>query len=76
MATNKSYTKDEQERIDAVNRYLKGERPVDIFKTFGRSKGWLYKWIGRYNNAKREGKRKWFQEHSRAAKTYMARPIL
>ena len=68
MATNKSYTKDEQERIDAVNRYLKGERPVDICKTFGRSKGWLYKWVGRYNNAKRGGKRKWFQEHSRAAK--------
>jgi len=69
MATTKEkYTLDEQDRIDAINRYLKGERSAHICKTIGKSKSWLYKWIGRYNNRKRGNKKKWFQEHSKAPK--------
>lgn len=69
MATAKGkYTTDEQDRIDAVNRYSKDERPAHICKTLGKSKGWLYKWIDRYHNTKRGNKKKWFQEHSKAPK--------
>ena len=66
--TNNTNTKDEQDRINAVNRYLKSESPIKIWKSIGKSKSWLYKWIERYKNAKRGDKRKWFQEHSKAPK--------
>ena len=66
--TNNTYTKDEQDRINAVSRYLKGEKHSKICMNLGISGKWLYKWIGRYKNAKRGDKRKWFQEHSRAPK--------
>ncbi len=66
--TNEKPTKEEQERIDAVNRYLNGEPQVHIYKTLGKSKKWLYKWIERYKNAKKGDKRKWFQDQSRAPK--------
>jgi len=46
---NETYTAGEQERIDAVDRYLKGERRSKICKSLGRSRVWLWKWIGRYN---------------------------
>ncbi len=39
----------EQERIDAVNRYLKGDKQVDICRDANRSKKWL---IGRINRFK------------------------
>ncbi len=46
----------------------KGEDQVHIYKTLGKSRGWLYKWIKRHKNAKRGDKRKWFHDHSRAPK--------
>ena len=66
--TSEKHTKEEQERIDAVNRYLKGERQMHIYKPLGKSRGWLHKWIKRYKNANRGSKRKWFQEHSKVPK--------
>jgi hypothetical protein len=35
---NETYTEEEQERIDAVNRRQKGERPSKICKSLGRSR--------------------------------------
>jgi putative transposase len=37
-----------QQRILAVERFNSGENPESICTSFGKSKAWLYKWIGRY----------------------------
>ena len=42
--SNEAYTQEEQERIDAVNRYHRGERTSKIYKSLGRSRSWLQKW--------------------------------
>ena len=65
---NETYTEEEQERIDAVNRYQRGERPSKICKSLGRSRSWLQKWVGRYNSFNKSSNRKWFKEESRAPK--------
>jgi hypothetical protein len=65
---NKTYTVEEEERIDAVDRYLKGERPSKICKSLGRSRVWLRKWIGRYNDSEKSSKTEWFRDESRAPK--------
>ena len=49
--TNEKYSEKEQERIDAVDRYLKDERPSKICKNIGRSRVWLRKWIGRFKDS-------------------------
>lgn len=36
------------ERAQAVERYLKGEKPEAICVSLGRSRAWLYKWLSRY----------------------------
>jgi len=66
--SNEAYTQEEQERIDAVNRYHKNERPSKICKSLGRSRPWLQKWIGRYNSINKRSKNKWFKDESRAPK--------
>jgi transposase InsO family protein len=38
----------QQERIWAVQRFLKGEKPKSICTSLGRSKTWLYKWVERH----------------------------
>jgi putative transposase len=50
-----------QHRILAVQRFKNGESPESICTSLGKSKSWLYKWIGRHladNNA-------WSEAHSR-----------
>jgi transposase InsO family protein len=37
-----------KQRILAVERFKKGESPESICISLGKSKAWLYKWIGRY----------------------------
>jgi len=37
-----------QQRILAVQRFNSGESPESICTSLGKSKAWLYKWIGRY----------------------------
>jgi transposase InsO family protein len=37
-----------QQRFAAVERFRNGENPVSICTSLGKSKAWLYKWIGRY----------------------------
>ena len=63
-----TYTEKEQERIDAVNRYQRGERPSKICKSLGRSRSWLQKWVGRYNSLNKSREKEWFKEKSRAPK--------
>nr|QNO50262.1 hypothetical protein MIKCHCCC_00002 [Methanosarcinales archaeon ANME-2c ERB4] len=65
---NKTHTIEEQERIDAVDRYLKGERRSKICKSLGRSRVWLRKWIRRYNDSEKSSKTEWFKDKSRAPK--------
>jgi len=65
---NKTYTVGEEERIDAVDRYPKGERPFKICKSLGRSRVWSRKWIGRYNDSEKSSKTEWFRDESRAPK--------
>jgi transposase InsO family protein len=38
----------QQQRILAVERFENGESPESICTSLGKSKAWLYKWIGRY----------------------------
>jgi putative transposase len=49
------------ERQRAVARYLKGESASAICQSIGRSREWLYKWVGR----KHTGGDAWAQERSR-----------
>lgn len=35
-------------RVQAVRRYLNGERPESICASFGCSRSWLYKWVDRF----------------------------
>jgi transposase InsO family protein len=66
--SNETYTEEEQERIDAVNRHQRGERPSKVCKSLGRSRSWLQKWVGRYNNLNKSSDKEWFKEESRAPK--------
>ena len=38
-----------QKRIDAVKRYLSGEKPVDIYKLLEKPKQWLWFWLNLYD---------------------------
>ncbi|MEA1895778.1 MAG: hypothetical protein U9N36_11405 [Euryarchaeota archaeon] len=65
---NETYTEEEHERIDAVNRRQRGEQPSEICKNLGRSGSWLQKWVGRYNSLNKNSEKRWFKEESRAPK--------
>lgn len=52
----------EQERIVAVQRFLRNEKPRSICTSLGKSKSWLYKWIKRFN----ANDESWAKEKSRA----------
>jgi putative transposase len=50
-----------QQRIFAVQRFKGGESPESICTSLGKSKSWLYKWIGRHL----ENDDAWSESHSR-----------
>jgi hypothetical protein len=56
----------EKERIDAVNRYIKGDKPVDICKDANKSKKWLTGWVNRFKT----GQEEWYKSRSRAPKQH------
>jgi len=56
----------EQERIDAVNRYIKGDKPADIYRDANRSKKWLTGWVNRFKT----GEEGWYISRSRAPKKH------
>jgi len=57
---------EEQERIDSVNRYIRGDKPVNICSDVGRSKTWLFTWVSRFEN----GEEEWYKSQSRAPKNH------
>ena len=57
---------DEQERIDAVNRYIKGDKPANICREMNRSKKWFFKWLKRFKT----GDEGWYRSLSRAPKIH------
>ena len=58
------YTIEEEERVKAIQRYVKGEKPVEIYRSIGRSKPWFYEWLNRFKT----GKKGWFKDLSRKPK--------
>ena len=56
---------EEQLRIEAVKRYLKGENPSRIYKSINRSKDWFFKWLNRYKG----GGSLWYKNLPRVPKT-------
>jgi transposase len=59
-------------RREAVGQYLSGERPGDIQRALGVSARWLYKWVGRY----REGRKEWNRSGSRVARHIPSRTAI
>jgi hypothetical protein len=57
---------DKQERIDAVNRYVNGDKPVNICKEMNRSKKWFFKWLKWFKT----GDEDWYRSLSRAPKIH------
>jgi len=56
----------EEERIDSVNRYIRGDKPVNICRDVGRSKTRLFTWVSRFEN----GEEEWYKSQSRAPKNH------
>jgi hypothetical protein len=55
----------EQEiRKTAIKRFIKGEKPKQIYKSLNRSKPWFFKWLKRYQS----GDPNWFKGKSRVPK--------
>ncbi|KAF5437404.1 hypothetical protein C5S35_04235, partial [Candidatus Methanophagaceae archaeon] len=52
------HTPEEEERINAVLRYLEGEWQVDRYRSLGRSKFWFNKWRGRCKT----GRKDWYKD--------------
>nr|QNO52130.1 hypothetical protein GAKKPHMA_00036 [Methanosarcinales archaeon ANME-1 ERB6] len=58
------HTPEEEERIKAIQRYLEGEREVEIYRSLERSKGWFNKWLGRYKT----GRKGWYKDLPKRAR--------
>ncbi|HUW66621.1 MAG TPA: helix-turn-helix domain-containing protein [Candidatus Nanoarchaeia archaeon] len=41
---------DDEDRITAVNRHLKGDKAIDICKDMKRSKSWFFKWLNKFDS--------------------------
>lgn len=52
---------EEHARILAIQRFCRGESPKSIYSSLGRSKGWFFKWVKRYQ----AGDDQWFRDHSK-----------
>jgi putative transposase len=57
---------EEQKRIEAVNRYLKGDKTANIYREMNRSETWLFKWVNRLKT----GDEEWYKSHSKAPKNH------
>jgi len=54
-----------QIRINAIRRYLSGEKPSSIYWSFGKSRQWLWYWLNRYDPQDP----KWYEDKSKSNKT-------
>jgi putative transposase len=58
--------KEYQQRQEAINRYLKGEKISAIATSLGKSRKWVHSWIKRYKeNSSRDN---WYKDESKAPK--------
>ena len=64
-------SKDEQQRVLAVQRFLNDEKPESICASLGRSKAWLYKWLKRQE--RHENEESWSKDSSRRPKNSVNR---
>ncbi|KAF5430677.1 Integrase core domain-containing protein [Candidatus Methanophagaceae archaeon] len=53
---------EEEESIEAVNRYIRGDKPSNICRDAGRSEKWLFNWVNRFKT----GEEEWYKSRSRA----------
>lgn len=58
--------KEYQQRQEAVNRYLQGEKVATIARLMGKSRKWVHHWIKRYK--KNPDAANWFESESKAPK--------
>src|SRR5882672_6556045 len=58
--------KEYQQRQEAVNRYLQGEKVTTIARLMGKSRKWVHHWIRRYK--KNPDAVSWFEDQSKAPK--------
>jgi len=56
----------EEERIEAVNRYIMGDKPSNICKDANRSEKWLFTWVKRFKT----GEEEWYKSQSNAPKKH------
>jgi hypothetical protein len=56
----------EEERIEAVNRYIMGDKPSNICKDANRSEKWLFTWVKRF----KMGEEEWYKSQSNAPKKH------
>jgi len=50
-------TPENQERKQVIQRFLEGERAIDIYLDNNRSKMWFKKWLNRYQT----GQKNWYK---------------
>ncbi|RCV63530.1 hypothetical protein C5S53_13245, partial [Methanophagales archaeon] len=56
----------EEERIEAVNRYIMGDKPSNICRDANRSEKWLFTWVKRFKT----GEEEWYRSQSNAPKKH------
>jgi hypothetical protein len=56
----------EEERIEAVNRYIMGDKPSNICRDTNRSEKWLFTWVKRFKT----GEEEWYKSQSNAPKKH------
>jgi transposase-like protein/transposase InsO family protein len=57
---------EEEERLEAVNMYIRGDKPSNICRDAGRSEKWLFNWVNRFKT----GEEEWYKSRSRAPKKH------
>ena len=51
---------EKQERINSVNRYIRGDKQVNICRDADRSEKWLFTWVKRFKT----GEEEWYRSQS------------
>jgi hypothetical protein len=57
---------EEEERIEAVNRYIMGDKPSNICRDANRSEKWFFTWVKRF----KMGEEEWYRSQSNAPKKH------
>jgi hypothetical protein len=57
-------TSEEHERKQAIQKFIEGEHPVDIYRNINMSKKWFKKWLKRYQT----GQKEWYKDLPKSQK--------